>query len=120
MRAPPKINHEETKSAKIYFHSFFVFFVSSWLIFVVSWRHSLRHERLQSRAKKRQVKDKIFAPLRAVSWMIFVASERVVTSSESQVCWWTPEPSSGNPPARRASRHQPRCSRRVRQRTDRS
>jgi hypothetical protein len=28
-----KTNHEETKSAKIFFRSFFVFFVSSWLVF---------------------------------------------------------------------------------------
>jgi hypothetical protein len=26
-----KINHEDTKSAKTFFYSFFVFFVSSWL-----------------------------------------------------------------------------------------
>jgi hypothetical protein len=33
-RPAAKINHEETKSAKILFCSFFFFFVSSWLIFM--------------------------------------------------------------------------------------
>src|SRR5262249_49483718 len=32
--------------ASIFLHSFFVFFVSSWLIFIVTRRRSLRHERL--------------------------------------------------------------------------
>jgi len=33
-KTDPKINHEETKNTKIFSGSFFVFFVSSWLIYI--------------------------------------------------------------------------------------
>src|SRR5262245_19507796 len=54
--SPPRINHEETKTTKVFSCSSFVFFISSWLIFNLSGRHSLRHERLlrESTAKKRR------------------------------------------------------------------
>src|SRR5215470_3350455 len=36
LRLKPRIDHEETKSAKIFTSSFFALFVSSWLIFIIS------------------------------------------------------------------------------------
>src|SRR5262245_37904729 len=38
MKAPRRINHEEAKSTKDFSCSIFVFFVASWLIFIVSGR----------------------------------------------------------------------------------
>jgi hypothetical protein len=37
---PAEINHEETKSTKVFSGLFFVLFVSSWLILIVSGRRS--------------------------------------------------------------------------------
>jgi hypothetical protein len=47
MQSPQRINHEETKSTKVFSGFFFVPFVSSWLILMISGRRSLRHERLR-------------------------------------------------------------------------
>jgi len=40
LRSPQRINHEETKSAKVFSDLFFVPFVSSWLILIVSGRRN--------------------------------------------------------------------------------
>src|SRR5262245_22749767 len=40
LRLKPRIDHEETKSAKIFPSSFFALFVSSWLIFIISLPNS--------------------------------------------------------------------------------
>jgi len=39
---PRQINHEETKNEKFFLRSFFVFFVSPWLILILSGRRSSR------------------------------------------------------------------------------
>src|SRR5262245_42473419 len=44
--SPQRTNHEETKGTKVFSSLFFVPFVSSWLILIVSGRRSSRHERL--------------------------------------------------------------------------
>src|SRR5215813_11516064 len=43
--SPQRIDHEETKSTKVFYGLFFAPFVSSWSILIVSGRRSLRHER---------------------------------------------------------------------------